>query len=64
MQVYWKTLILNIGSWIVAEVILNVVGLDNLANYSEFLYKPYLNAQAYETSIVTGGFTAKFLLGS
>jgi uncharacterized membrane protein len=52
MKVYWKTLILNIGSWIVAEIILNFVGLDNLANYSEFLYKPYLRAQAYETSIV------------
>lgn len=62
MKVYWKTLILNIGSWIVAEIILNFVGLDNLANYSEFLYKPYLSAQAYETSIVLGRFTAKFWL--
>jgi uncharacterized membrane protein len=50
MKVYWKTLMLNIGGWIIAEVILSFAGLDNLANYSEFLYKPYLSAQVSETS--------------
>lgn len=43
---------LNIGGWIIAEIILNFAGLDNLANYSEFLCKPYLCSQACETSIV------------
>jgi hypothetical protein len=51
MQVYWKTLILKIVSWIIAEVILNLAGLDNLANYGEFIYKPYLSTQAGETSV-------------
>ncbi len=51
MQVYWKTLMLNIGGWIVAEVVLNVVGLDGLANYNEFLSKWYLSVQISKTSI-------------
>jgi hypothetical protein len=52
MQVYWKTLMLKIVGWIIAEVILNFAGLDNLANYSEFIYKPYLLcSQTCETSI-------------
>jgi hypothetical protein len=52
MKVYWKTLMLKIFGWIIAEIILNFAGLDNLANYSEFIYKPYLSTQACETSIV------------
>jgi hypothetical protein len=51
MQSYWKTLTLKIASWTVAEVILNLVGLDGLANYNEFLSKWYLSIQISKTSI-------------
>jgi hypothetical protein len=37
MQVKWKTLITQVLVWMVLEFILNLLGLDQLANYSEFL---------------------------
>ncbi len=40
MQVKWKTLIAKVAVWIVLELILNLLGLDQLANYSEFLFHP------------------------
>jgi hypothetical protein len=33
-----KKALFEIASWLIAEVILNLVGLDNLANYSEFIF--------------------------
>jgi hypothetical protein len=37
MSAPWKTLIVETTFWIAAEVLLNVTGLDNLADYSEFM---------------------------
>ncbi len=37
MQVRWKKLFLKTSVWLTAEIILTVVGLDNLADYSEFV---------------------------
>lgn len=37
MPVKWKILITQILVWILLEFILNLLGLDQLANYSEFL---------------------------
>ena len=33
----WKKLLLNLSIWLTAEVVLTVLGLDNLADYSEFI---------------------------
>ncbi|MGD1899458.1 MAG: hypothetical protein ACFB16_21250 [Phormidesmis sp.] len=33
----WHPLISKLFFWLVAEIILNLVGLDNVADYSEFL---------------------------
>jgi hypothetical protein len=37
MQIKWKTLIVKTTIWLTAEICLNFLGLDNLADYSEFL---------------------------
>lgn len=38
MQIHWKTALLKLIVWIAAEVVLNLLGLDSLADYSEFLH--------------------------
>ncbi|HBB34373.1 MAG TPA: hypothetical protein DDZ80_25410 [Cyanobacteria bacterium UBA8803] len=43
MQVRWKTLIIKIGIWLTVEVVLNILGLNNIANYSEFIQDRDLN---------------------
>ncbi len=37
MNVQWHTLINKLLFWLVIEIILNLVGLDNIADYGEFL---------------------------
>ena len=37
MQVYWQKLLIKMMFWLLSEVVLTLVGLDNLADYSEFL---------------------------
>ncbi|ACK68415.1 hypothetical protein PCC8801_4503 (plasmid) [Rippkaea orientalis PCC 8801] len=42
MQVKWKRLLLGLLMTLVSEILLNLVGLDDLANYGEFVFeKPY-----------------------
>ncbi len=38
MQVQWKKLLAKTIVWLAAEILLNFLGLDNLADYSEFLF--------------------------
>ena len=37
MKIQWKKLWLKIILWLGAEILLTSIGLDNLADYSEFL---------------------------
>ncbi|GAB4187787.1 MAG: hypothetical protein Fur006_27860 [Coleofasciculaceae cyanobacterium] len=39
MQTRWKKVIVKVTAWLAAEIILNLIGLDSLADYSEFLYE-------------------------
>jgi hypothetical protein len=39
MKVQWKTVLVKMIIWLAAELILNLLGLDSLADYSEFLHK-------------------------
>ncbi|ERT08991.1 hypothetical protein M595_1051 [Lyngbya aestuarii BL J] len=39
MQVRWKKLITKTLIWLLAELLLNLIGLDDLADYSEFLFE-------------------------
>jgi hypothetical protein len=38
MQVHYKKVLFDLAFWLITEVILNLVGLDDLANYSEFIF--------------------------
>jgi hypothetical protein len=38
-QIQWKTLLVKMIFWLITEVVLNAVGLDNLADYSEFVFE-------------------------
>lgn len=38
-QIHWKTLFLNLTLWLAAEIVLNLTGLDDLSNYSEFIFQ-------------------------
>jgi hypothetical protein len=46
MRVRWRKLFVETSAWVTAEVMLNVVGLDNLADYSEFVFQ----SKAIETA--------------
>ncbi|MDJ0677913.1 MAG: hypothetical protein QNJ36_21440 [Calothrix sp. MO_167.B42] len=37
MKVQWQKLFIKTSVWLTAEILLNVIGLDNLADYSEFM---------------------------
>ena len=39
MSVRWKKLITKLMIWLVAEILLSFSGLDDLADYSEFVYE-------------------------
>lgn len=38
MEINWNKLIINLTVWAISEIALNLIGLDTLADYSEFLY--------------------------
>ncbi|GAB4238467.1 MAG: hypothetical protein Kow00121_65360 [Elainellaceae cyanobacterium] len=47
-----KALFIKVATWFMAEVVLNLVGLDNLADYSEFLFDNHLEAIAARPEVV------------
>ncbi|MDJ0702980.1 MAG: hypothetical protein QNJ46_06835 [Leptolyngbyaceae cyanobacterium MO_188.B28] len=38
MRIHWKKLLAKTLVWVVAEILLTLLGLDNLADYSEFIF--------------------------
>ena len=38
MKTQWKKVCIKVTAWVAAEIILNLLGLDNLADYSEFIF--------------------------
>ncbi len=55
MKVEWKKMVVKITVWVVAEIILNWIGLDNLANYTEFVYEQdmVILTDLYQIVIIT-----------
>ncbi|ACB49772.1 hypothetical protein cce_0421 [Crocosphaera subtropica ATCC 51142] len=39
MKISWKKLLIQTSVWITSEIVLNLIGLDNIADYSEFIFK-------------------------
>jgi hypothetical protein len=42
MQVKWKQLLIKIAILLASEICLNFLGLDDLADYSEFIFEKNL----------------------
>jgi hypothetical protein len=40
MKTQWPKLILQISLWLLLEALFNLIGIDELADYSEFLMMP------------------------
>lgn len=38
MQTQWQKTLIQISFWLILEILLNLLGLDNLADYSEFVF--------------------------
>jgi hypothetical protein len=38
MQATWKNLVIKLTIWLMTEIFLTFLGLDNLADYSEFMF--------------------------
>lgn len=57
MKTQRKAIVVKVMTWLFAEVILNLVGLDNLADYSEFLFEHELGITASQPAITTTWFT-------
>ena len=38
MKVRWRKLLTKTLIWLVAEILLNFIGMDTLADYSEFVF--------------------------
>ncbi len=39
MKIRWKKLLTKLAIWLLAEILLNFLGLDNLADYGEFIFE-------------------------
>ncbi len=37
VRVYWKELFIHLTIWVIAEMLLDLTGLNDLSNYSEFI---------------------------
>ena len=46
MKINWQKLILKIFFWLLLEAIFNLLGIDDLADYSEFLLMPKITIQS------------------
>lgn len=39
MTVRWRQLLVSLSLWLMAELMLNLVGIDDLVDYSEYLFE-------------------------
>jgi hypothetical protein len=49
---HFKRLLAKAALWVATEVLLNCTGLDNMADYSEFIFDGGLHVQRANPSIV------------
>jgi hypothetical protein len=52
MPKHWKNLMFRTTVWIVAEILLNVIGIDDLADYSEFVFEGRLMEAATPARVI------------
>lgn len=51
MKMQWQGIWLKAAFWLLTEIILNLVGLDNLADYSEFLFEQEVTIALHQPQI-------------
>lgn len=51
MQIQWSQLFLKTAAWFCAEIVLTCLGLDDLADYSEFIFQDRHGVPSSEFSI-------------
>ncbi len=39
MQTHWQKILIQFTFWLIIEILLNLLGLDSLADYSEFVFE-------------------------
>ncbi len=39
MNVRWRKLLVKTSFWLATEILLNLIGIDDLADYSEFVFE-------------------------
>ena len=61
MKRIWKQSLYRVTVWLAAEIILNCLGIDNLADYSEFVFEH--NTIDFDSSYPFSKTSAKFLFG-
>ena len=54
MKVIWKEFLCKVMVWLAAEIILNCVGLDDLADYSEFVVSVAKSLERYNNPAHVG----------
>lgn len=47
MKIHWKTAFFKTIVWLAAEIFLNLLGVDSLADYSEFIYEHQVAALSH-----------------
>jgi hypothetical protein len=54
MKTHWQKILIKITCWLIVEIILNLLGLDNLADYSEFVFEDKTtNLKSYIVAVAT-----------
>ncbi|MEQ9234832.1 hypothetical protein [Coleofasciculus sp. E2-BRE-01] len=48
----WKKACFKVTTWVLSEIVLNVLGLDDLADYSEFIFDPEVIVSQYHSVIL------------
>ena len=51
MQIQWSKFFLKVVVWLSAEIALTALGLDNLADYSEFIFRERTNLSTTTVSL-------------
>ena len=52
MKIRWRQLLINLVVWAIAEIMLNLIGLETLANYGEYLGDHDKVVQSISSSII------------
>jgi hypothetical protein len=52
MKMQWKNRWVKVTIWLVTEIFLNLLGLDNLADYSEFIFEQEMAIATHQPQMI------------